>query len=224
MRIVRPFRLLAAAAATLLLAPTGALLAQAGPSTSRDLLLGAAVIVQPSAVPEFSNRICPGFEIGSELNGGALLTKWLGVSAFGRIQGNAGFEECVNGLIPPPPDSGTYRYTDYSQVRGYPYLSTGARLTAYSGSPEGGALRVFGGGEWLPSKRIIAPLLGGGASIPLGSVLFVFEAELRLLTVTTSLVETEFRRGQPVSSTRTEQSQRKRHLALRFGLERVFGR
>jgi hypothetical protein len=221
---VRACTLVAAAAATVLLAPPVPLTAQAGPPTSRELLLGGAVIVQPHAVPEFSNRICPGFELGSEINGGVLLTKWLGLSAFGRVQANAGFEECVNGLIPPPPDSGTYRYTDYSQVRGYPYVSTGARMTAYSGSPAGGALRVFGGGEWLPSKRIVAPLLGGGASIPLGSVLFVFEAERRLLTVTTELITTEYRRGQPVSFISSKQRVKRHSWALRFGVEHALAR
>jgi hypothetical protein len=125
----------------------------------------------------------------------------------------------VNGLIPPPPDSGTVVYTDYSGVRGYPYLSTGLRVTAFSGAPHGGALRAYAGGEWLWGKSMLVPLLGLGLSIPVPGVLLVAGAERRFLSVPRERVEVTYRQGQPIAERRETHHRDAARWMVRLGVE-----
>ncbi len=182
-------------------------------------LFGAGVFFQKDAVHEFSNKICPGSELGVELGGGILALKWLAASAFGRVHAEILADECLNGLIPPPPDSGIVVFTDYSGVEGYPYLSTGLRLTAFSGAPHGGAFRAYAGGEWLWGKSIIAPFAGFGLSIPVRRVLILAEAERSFLSIPYERVEVTYQQRRPIAEQREEHSRKARRWGLRLGLE-----
>jgi hypothetical protein len=207
----------------LLMATPTALAAQGEPGPAAGtILVGGALGLQPRAVTAFSERICgSGPELGAELSAGVPLRRWLAAGAFGRVHGEVPQEDCVNGLIPPPPDSGTVVRSDYSGVRGYPYVSLGARLTAFTGDATTGGFRLYVGGEWLPTKDIVAPVVGAGMGVPVRGTLLILEVERRLLRVSWATHTTEYRQRQPISTTTTQHSADRHRWVLRIGIEGV---
>jgi hypothetical protein len=182
---------------------------------------GASLAVQPTGIREFSNSPCPMAEVIPGIHAGFLPLRWLSVAMFARLHSEGGPQCVTDVFVPPlpPPDSGTTTFNDYSDLEGYPYGSTGLRVTGFNASASGAAFRVFAGGEWLPSKSVIAPFFGAGVGIPAGKAILVVEAETRILSADYEAHVSTYRQGQVVSE-RTEQ----RHsdfarLALRLGVE-----
>ena len=185
--------------------------------------LGFAILRQGDVVGGFSSQICPGNEYAVEGGLGLHVSKWLATSFFTRAHDEFFAEKCADGFIPPPPDSGVVVYQDYSDVRGYPYVSSGIRFTFSVASDEGALYRAYGGAEWLWEKSVFAPLFGFGIAIPTNDLLVIAELERRLLRVPYDSLEVTYRGGLPVSQERAERRSKEYRWPIRLGIEYRFG-
>jgi hypothetical protein len=174
----------------------------------------------------FSTEICgPGPEVGGEVRGGRRLNGWLSLAVSGAMTAELQFDQCENGLHPPPPDSGTVVGAGYPGVAGYPYGTLGlVAVLDERGSAGGASLHL--GMEWIPSKDVLALLLGGsGIAGAIGDDVFIeFGGEARALRLPKVVSTVEYRQGQVVSIDRQSSTDWRLRGAVRFGVEVLVGR
>jgi hypothetical protein len=168
-----------------------------------------------------SRAVCPGPELSLEARGGIRTHRWLGFAISAAYSREILVESCVNGLHPPPPDSGTVVGTGYPGVDGYPYASLGVLGVLDQVTDESANARLHAGVEWIPAKEIFGLLLGGdlvagsigdNASIDLG-------VEARSLRIPKEITTVEFRQGQPISIERQRSAIWQVRWGVRLGVE-----
>jgi hypothetical protein len=185
--------------------------------------VGLAILRQEDPIDGFVPYCGPDSEIAAEGKVGRHFLKWLTTSLFTRVHdGRFANKSTCDVFLPPPPDSGIVISEDYSEVHGYPYVSSGVRLTLSPASDDGVLYRAYGGAEWLWNKSIGAPLYGFGLAFPAKDWLIVAELERRLLKVPYDIVEATYRGSQLITVERTEKRSKEYHWAIRVGVERQF--
>jgi hypothetical protein len=149
----------------LLLSLAGAarLAAQSPPPPRFEAVVDAGVTT--NAADGFSeNQICATGTAGSlGARAHARLGRWIAFEASGQLFAALATQQCVDGLLPPPPPTGpfTLRYGFYdSRIIGYPFASTDLRVLLVPLHGAGSELRAWGGVSRLWAKRITVPHAG----------------------------------------------------------------
>ena len=187
--------------------------------------VGLAILRQEDPIDQFVPYCGPDSEMAAEGKIGRHFAKWLTTSLFTRVHdGWSSDKSSCDVFLPSPPDSGVVTSQDYSDVLGYPYVSSGVRLTLSAASGDGPLFRAYGGAEWLWNKSMVAPLYGFGLAFPAHEWLIVAELERRLLKVHYDVVEATYRGGGLVSLVRTEKRSKAYHWPIRIGVERQIGK
>ena len=145
----------------------------------------------------------------------------LAIEGSGTIHMQKG-DICVNGLIPPPPNTGpfTQRFTqDVEGVRGYPFASTEARLIIDPLTSSFVGVHGIGGFGWIWEKDIPFALAGLGVRVGRGIWRGVLNVELWWLDVPFRSIEQNFFDGELVSEIEIEESSSENPVSLRVGIE-----
>lgn len=176
-----------AVALVLLLLGTVPIAAQAG-TDGREYSLGIGASIVNDPPVWFTNAICPDeHPTRYTISAGARLRGPLTLRAVGsRYSHNP--ELCINGLIPPIPETGPYTARGSGaaeNVTGYPFWTLEAHLGVESYLNDALLGRVTVGSLWIPTKDIsgIVGSIGTGLRIPGTPLVATLAFEQQWLTI-----------------------------------------
>lgn len=145
------------------LVAAGRLTAQAKPPVRFEAMFDAG-FTGNAAVGFSKDQICTSRTAWSF---GARLRRDLGgrfaAEITGQLFASLATQNCLDGLIPPPPPTGpyTYQYNYYdSRVVGYPFAVSGLRVQFVPLNGAAGVVRAWGGVSRIWAKRITVPQAG----------------------------------------------------------------
>jgi hypothetical protein len=188
---------------------------------------GLALGMTPNLAEGFStDQICPHRSaIGASARATVALTAIIQFEALGEVFRGPG-NDCVDGLIPPPPPSGPYtRSVDYYDER---ITDPPAVLSLRAGGTLVGSraltLRPYVGVAWLARKAITTPQAGLSVLGGRGQLRLLLEAEGWWYTVPKRHLEEEFFDGELIRRSVTAHGVRAFTTIFRLGFTTSVGR